>query len=535
MQSFMIALLTCSITMSVLALLYMAITPQLSKRYSAKGRYYTWLIIIVGLIIPFRPQFNNSVVTVDVPQELSLPFVQLGNGTPAIDPVSTASLPAIASSISMWQILIIIWLAGAFFFLVYHAIMHYRFVKLVGRWSENIKDEKIIFVLNSLKAEMGISKNINVQLCASAGSPMMIGFSYPQILLPQIDFAPDELRFILAHELVHYKRKDLWYKMLTLLATAIHWFNPIVYLIAKEIDIQCELSCDNEVIRHTDAETRQHYSEAIIGVVRYQSKMKTTLSTNFYGGKKGMKKRIFSIMETGKKRSGIALICVVLLLSMSTGMAFVVNAATTPEYSGTTRQQSTSSVTQENRAAEQAVDLSIYEEYGMSYDTSTGKYYYAGEQVRFFYDAVAGVSFNNFRTGKVDIEAEYEHGTLTGLKYSSQEDYEMRSVRYSDIINSTTSPAPNVPQENNAQNTLNSYTQYGLYYSNGIWEYNSEQVRTLIDNNYIYFSDNDGVNLQLIRNNDGSFKQFNVLTNEEAGEMLNNRPAINDDNFTMER
>lgn len=53
MQNFMIALLTCSVSMSALALFYMAVTPLLARRYSAKGRYYAWLIIVIGLIIPF--------------------------------------------------------------------------------------------------------------------------------------------------------------------------------------------------------------------------------------------------------------------------------------------------------------------------------------------------------------------------------------------------------------------------------------------------------------------------------------------------
>jgi beta-lactamase regulating signal transducer with metallopeptidase domain len=98
--------------------------------------------------------------------------------------------------------------------------------------------------------------------------------------------AHDELRFIIKHELVHYKRKDLLYKYLVLAATAIHWFNPVVHLISKAIDVLCEISCDAEVIRNTSADTRKKYSEAIIGVAMYQIKQKTALSTNFNGGKK---------------------------------------------------------------------------------------------------------------------------------------------------------------------------------------------------------------------------------------------------------
>ena len=58
---------------------------------------------------------------------------------------------------------------------------------------------------------------------------MMTGFVKPRILLPDADFTTDELRLILKHELVHYKRRDLWYKGLVLAANAIHWFNPAVY------------------------------------------------------------------------------------------------------------------------------------------------------------------------------------------------------------------------------------------------------------------------------------------------------------------
>ena len=125
---------------------------------------------------------------------------------------------------------------------------------------------------------------------------------------------------------MHYKQKDLWYKCLVLIATAFHWFNPIVYLIAKAIDIQCELSCDEKVVRGTNADIRVYYSETIIGVVRQQYKRKTALSTNFYGGKKGMKNRFLSIMDMSKKKVGVAVLCAALLLTLGTGVVFATSA-----------------------------------------------------------------------------------------------------------------------------------------------------------------------------------------------------------------
>ena len=317
MQNFIITLLICSITMSALALLYMAATPLLAKRYSVSGRYYAWLIFVIGLIIPFRPRLGNPIVRVDLPGNTALPVLRLGNAAPVMVP-SNDALPSAVPNIQWWQIVAGVWLAGMFLFLAYHLVKHYRFLKLAARWGEDIADKQTLALLENLKAQMGISRKIGLQSCGSVGSPMLIGFIHPKIILPNKDFALDELRFILKHELVHFKRKDLWYKSLVLIAAAIHWFNPLIYLIVKAIDIQCELSCDAEVVRNMGADIRLSYSETIIGVVRYKSSIATAFSTNFYGGKKGMKSRIFSIMDTGKKKTGLVILCVALMLTVGT-------------------------------------------------------------------------------------------------------------------------------------------------------------------------------------------------------------------------
>ena len=324
MQKFVFMLLMCSVTVSAIAICYMAMTPILRKRYSEKWCYYAWLVLVIGLIIPFRPQFNNAPIKVDIPGEMAATTIHVADGTPLIipAPMENTVLSLVTPSISVWQITTLIWLAGALVYLAYHLMKYYRFEKMAGRWSERITDEMSIGLLQKLKTEIGISKQIRLYKCLSVGSPMLIGMIRPRILLPNATLAQDELRFILKHELIHFKRKDLYYKTLVMIATAIHWFNPVVHLMGKAIDEQCELSCDAETVSSSDADTRQLYSEAIIGVVKYQSKLKTAFSTNFYGGKKGMKNRITSIFNTKKKRTGIILVCAILVLTLGTGAAF---------------------------------------------------------------------------------------------------------------------------------------------------------------------------------------------------------------------
>jgi hypothetical protein len=150
---------------------------------------------------------------------------------------------------------------------------------------------------------------------------MVTGIFSPAIYLP----APDEktLRFIITHELVHYRRKDLIYRYLTMLATALHWFNPVVHLSARAINLLCETSCDAEVVNNADPATRQSYIEALISVVRYQSGLKTALSTNFYRGKKGMESRIYAITDTRKKRPGPLIAGAITVHVTAAGFGFV--------------------------------------------------------------------------------------------------------------------------------------------------------------------------------------------------------------------
>jgi|GEM_PF-2337541 len=336
MQNFMVALLICSVTMAVLALLYLAAAPFLAKRYSAKGRYYAWLVIIVGLIIPFRPSFGGALVTVEMPAPAPPPITQITTHMPPLvtgtqPPISTAGLiyneaivPGFA--ISWWQAAFFVWLAGVIVFLALHGIRHYRFLKMVRRWRAPIADEATQALLQHIADEMNITRRIALFQCPFVGSPMMIGLFRPQILLPTAAIAPEELRFIFRHELVHYARNDLLYKLLVLLATALHWFNPIVYLAGRAINILCETSCDAAVLQAADHRTRQSYGEIIIDVVQYQAKLKTALSTSFYGGKTGMKTRILSIMDTRKKKIGAALVSTMLLAVVIVGGLFAVQA-----------------------------------------------------------------------------------------------------------------------------------------------------------------------------------------------------------------
>ncbi|MDF2859668.1 MAG: family metallopeptidase [Neobacillus sp.] len=316
---FLTTLLECSVVMSIISLVYMIAIPLLSKRYSANWLYYIWFVIIVGWAFPFRPHFNTNLFTLQIPrvQVIDAKYMDVGKPLKVITPETSA-----ASAISIWWVVVSIWAICAVGMIAYNAWQHYRFLKMVNRWSEDIKDLQALDLLNTLRREMNIKNHVGLKICPAIYTPMMIGFFRPTILLPSIKIDSEELTFILRHELVHLKRNDLWYKALISLITAIHWFNPIVHIIAKVIAVQCEISCDELLVKETNLEQRKQYGQTIIGVVRSEVGLKTALSTNFYKDESSIKIRIFQIMDATRKKSGITVLCIALITIMGSGMVF---------------------------------------------------------------------------------------------------------------------------------------------------------------------------------------------------------------------
>jgi beta-lactamase regulating signal transducer with metallopeptidase domain len=325
MQVFLTTLLQCSVSMSLITLLYMAVLPLLSRRYAAKWRYIVWLVIAAGWICPFRPRVDLSFLPMQMPDIPVTPVQPIINAIPSM--TDTGDMVNTPGTIPLWLVLAAIWILGVASVVLYHALRHGRFMKMVRRWSEPVTDLESLEILDSLKLELEIKTQVGLSVCQSITSPMLVGFFRPAILLPPVKIADYELSLILKHELIHFQRHDLWYKVLILAATALHWFNPVAYLMAKATAVQCEISCDALVLQGADFQQRKQYGETIIGVVRNGAKLRTALSTNFYGGKRGMKNRISSIMDTKRKKAGVAILCIVLVGVIMTG-AILAAAAT---------------------------------------------------------------------------------------------------------------------------------------------------------------------------------------------------------------
>ncbi len=201
----------------------------------------------------------------------------------------------------------------------YQMAGYFIFKRKVLRWSKAPQDRRVDHIIQAVSFKMGLSKKVLPFISDAVSGPLVIGFFRPLLILPREDYSDTDLSFIVSHELTHCKRNDLWYKLLLIITNAIHWYNPIIYLMYYEASGDLEVSCDDAITKGISFSGRKAYTEAILASIQQEMGKKTALSTYFHGGKRTMKNRFSNILNTGKKRRGVTAFIAVLLTTILAG------------------------------------------------------------------------------------------------------------------------------------------------------------------------------------------------------------------------
>jgi len=339
--------MSTSIVIGVLLLLL----PLINRSYSAKWRYLVWLIIAVRLLIPFSPSIaGEAPVTIpSVSQNVQIPIPLPANTnlseqtniiptqpTPVVTPNSSA-----VRTITLADLLPVIWLIGAILFMTYYFAGYIVFRKSAMRFSEIVEDEQTLATFSQMKQEMGIRGNIELIRSKKVQSPMITGFVKPIFLLPYVEYSEADLELIMKHELIHYKHKDIWNKLVMVVANAVHWFNPLVYVMRYRSNADIEMACDSELVEGTGTEFRKQYSETILSAIHKGRERETVFSTYFYGGVKTMKERLGNIFDGGGKRGGIVALCLVVVAVIVIGALVACGGSTAAELTAEEKAQIT--------------------------------------------------------------------------------------------------------------------------------------------------------------------------------------------------
>jgi len=218
----------------------------------------------------------------------------------------------------MLEVTLLIWFMGVMVFAGWHFFCHRRLIKQLKANSFLVsEDTAAAILLSSCKSVLGVRGEVKLMMNHKITSPMLVGICRPMILLPAFNMSKIDLELVLTHELMHLKQKDLWVKMLALIARTLHWFNPIVHVVGKDINIWGELSCDELLASGMSLEERKFYGEAILNTLDKYARLSTTFCSSMCEDKRQIERRLIMMLNVKKMNKYIAVFAMFVLVAIA--------------------------------------------------------------------------------------------------------------------------------------------------------------------------------------------------------------------------
>ena len=199
-----------------------------------------------------------------------------------------------------------IWAAGVLFLGVKKALETHFAGKALRRWNMPNWNRSLEREYRKICKSMKVKHAPRLMLNSRLNTPLLMGFCHPCICLPQTGYTAEEQELILRHELCHYRRKDLWYKLLMNLLCIVYWFNPALWWMKKEADRDIEFLCDETVMETRTVQERILYNRLLARTAVGKASV-SGLTTSFNDSLMNLKKRMLNIMRAGEMKRGSAI------------------------------------------------------------------------------------------------------------------------------------------------------------------------------------------------------------------------------------
>ena len=321
-------LMQIGLTVSLAALVPLILRRLMKKRYPARMVCVVWAILALRLLVPVQltlPQAPVQVMprTNYVVQSNQTAFRQAGlpvaqnparwvTGTQA--QMLSAADTGTVKTVDIADILLTLWLAGVIACVLWQGIGYYRLIRSLKGKSRSVERADLHTILQEQCTDLVIDREIPLRVSSAADCPMLAGFIHPTLYLPDEHIPRTDAVFIFRHELTHYKHGDLWLKLLLLAARCLHWFNPLVHLIARFAQEDIEAACDDAVVRGHDGAYRRAYGETILRSAIAQAQKRKALVSCFGDDKKTLMRRFEGLFDKSVKKRGVALVVMIALL-----------------------------------------------------------------------------------------------------------------------------------------------------------------------------------------------------------------------------
>lgn len=325
MNIFFKSILSLSLSGTLLIILMFFCKPLLKDRISKRWQYYMWVVVIVRLLVPFTlPTSPINVLFQKVDSAMMQMTANLTeNGNYAL--LEEESKVAVVLQ-NLW----LVWLIGALLLLTRKITIYQGFVKYVRAGSSEVSDIDLLNRLAQYGEQIGVKAPVELYINGLVSSPMLIGFLKPCIVLQTTDLSDSDLRYIILHELSHYKYRDMFYKWIVQVTLCLHWFNPFIYLMCHEISRACELACDETIINRLETKEQETYGDMLLNAIENGGGYHDSIaSMTLYENKELIKERLDAIQNFKKKTIWTTLGTIVLVIGLA-AISTVIGAYAAP-------------------------------------------------------------------------------------------------------------------------------------------------------------------------------------------------------------
>ena len=310
MTDFIIHFLICNLFIGVSIILLFGLKRLFRNTLTGRTQYNLWLLLLALLAVPFLPVSSGQLAAFFA----QLPFGGNGAlsgvgdtagaaaGAPSADTAGgwmndfTVSVSSRVPSI-LGHILSGIWAAGILIIILL-VIRSTQRLRRIKKSALPLQNREIQALYADCLRDMKLTKTIPIYSTAFLESPVITGCFRPCIYLPIhliSDCKSPELRYILLHELQHYRHKDNFVNYLMILAGILYWFNPLVWTAFTAMRSDREIACDSSVLRMLDKDAYQDYGFALINFAEKLSHTAFPFSAGLGGSIKQIKRRILNI------------------------------------------------------------------------------------------------------------------------------------------------------------------------------------------------------------------------------------------------
>ena len=597
-----------SLSGSMLILTLFILRPLYKNRTGRRWQYYIWLVVIGRLLLPFSPKESLSGTLAgrlwqSVSQESSGLDADFDSGEDFVDdsgndsendfendsggdspqaPDKENATADFSGSIKafvqnkdgssmgekaakeaelekaedLFSHLWMVWIGVAALLLMRKATIYQSYVKYIKAGRKEVSNVRLLDTLSQVGERIGVKRPVELYVNEMASSAMLLGFFRPCIVLPCADLREEHFLYTVWHELSHYKRLDLIYKWLVQLTICVHWFNPFVWIMGRELGRACELACDEAVICRLDGDGRIAYGDTLLEALKAGVSCKNPGSAVMLSkDAKQLKERLWTIMNF-KKRSKLTVflsgaLTAALLVGATTAGAAVSDAGET--HATASAKKSVTSLDflkkQEKKAEKhyQAGNLPGFGEAFYELDEKTQKTWldkiYKDDEIAFFsvalsqleedcawVDDFAKIAYRDERLNYFSVLAGYmDRGALNSWLKKAKKDkrmkYQILLLEELDMDGEAENLEKKLEQEQEKKDNAQ-YKEFGIAVKGKSYYYKGKLVRIFLDirkegSFYVLDKNPKGtIDIVVKRDADGKIKKVRRMSAAERKELF---------------